>query len=84
MSSILCEMQFPWLQKMLLILHKITFHENEAAYLCVTMRKRASGIRAIICHIKFWHIYDIVENKFLYEKWSMPHGLSRDASEMSK
>ena len=57
---------------MLLVLHKMTFHENEAAYLCGTMRKRASGIRAIICHIKFWHRYDIVENRFFWQELQVP------------
>ena len=57
---------------MLLVLHKMTFHENDAAYICVTMRKRASGIRAIICHIKFWHRYDIAENRFFWQELQEP------------
>ena len=65
---ILSEMQFPRLQKMLLVSHKTGFYEKEAAYLCVTTRKRGSATRVIICYIKFWHRYHIVENTFLWQE----------------
>ena len=64
--SFFCQMQFPRLQKMLLVLHKMTFHENEATYLCVTMRKRSSATVGTIWHVKFWHRYQRVRNKFLW------------------
>ena len=59
-------MQFPWLKTLLLISHKTTFCENEAAYLCVTMWKRSSHIVATIWHLKFWHRYHGVGNKIFW------------------
>ena len=42
----LCQTRYSRLQKMLLVSHKITFLENEAVQLCITMRKRARSMTA--------------------------------------
>ena len=41
---------------MLLVWHKASFRENEAAWQCVTMWKRSVSIRATKWHLTFWHI----------------------------
>ena len=61
-----CTLRFSRLWKMLLVLHKMTFHENEATNLCVIMRKRSDATVGTLWHVKFWHRYQDVGNKFLW------------------
>ena len=64
---------------MFLVSHKMTFHKNEAAYLCVTMRKRSGGIVGTIWHVKFWHRYQDVRNKFLWCQFQVSLSRKRGA-----
>ena len=50
---------------MLLVLHKMTFHENEAAHLCVTMGNRSGGIVGYNMACKVLTQYQGVRNKLL-------------------
>ena len=53
---------------MLLVSHKMTFLENEAALLCVTMRKRSRAMTSTMSDIKFLSKRHSVENKFLWQE----------------
>ena len=53
---------------MLLVSHKMTFLENEAALLCVTMRKRSRAMTCTMSDMKCLSRCHSVENKFLWHE----------------
>ena len=53
---------------MLLVSHKMTFLENEAALLCVTMRKRSRAMASTMSDMKFLSRRHSVENTFLWQE----------------
>ena len=55
---------------MLLVSHKMTFLENEAALLCVTMRKRSRAITSTMPDMKFLSRRHSVENEFTTNRFN--------------